>query len=503
MKNYLLASALLLLGITATSQAESEKPNILFIFADDMSYETIGAHGLLDIDTPHLDSLVDSGTSFTHAYNMGAYNGAVCVASRAMLNTGRFVWSTYAHDTGPKMKAEVEGGRMWSQLMQQAGYRTYMTGKWHVKAKPADIFNVASNDRPGMPRDFWSKGSKDGTKPKHYGYFRPVDEDDYKNGWKPWDTSNGGFWEGGKHWSEVVADDALDFLADAKEHDDPFFMYIAFNASHDPRQTSKEYIDRYPLDRIKLPENFVEKYKYQDEIGCGKSLRDAALAPFPRTEFAVKVHRQEYFALITHMDDQIGRVLQALEESGKADNTYIVFTADHGLAVGHHGLIGKQNMYDHSVRVPFLVVGPDVKKGADNNIPIYLQDIMPTSLELAGAPIPDYVDFKSLKAQFEGQRAPHYDSIYGAYKNQQRMIQNGDWKYITYPTCGGERLYNMKSDPMEMNDLSSNPEYAAKMKELRRDLLALSSEINDPLDYDDPIASWKKAAPAKKQKKAH
>ncbi len=497
MKKRLLASALLLLGIAATSLTNADKPNILFIFADDLSYETIGAYGLLDIDTPHLDKLVESGTSFTHAYNMGAYNGAVCVASRAMLNTGRFVWNTFERDTGKNMKEEVKEGRMWSQLMGKAGYRTYMTGKWHVKAKPEDIFDVAVNDRPGMPNDFWSKGSADGTKPKHYGYFRPVDEEDYKNGWKPWDTSNGGFWEGGKHWSEIVADDALDFLADAKMHDDPFFMYIAFNATHDPRQVPKEYIDRYPLDRIKLPENFVGKYTYQDEMGCGKSLRDAALAPFPRTEFAVKVHRQEYFALITHMDDQIGRILQALEESGEADNTYIVFTADHGLAVGHHGLIGKQNMYDHSVRVPFMVVGPNVKKGANNSTPIYLQDIMPTALELAGAPIPKYVEFKSLKAQLEGKKSPHYDSIYGAYKNQQRMIQKDGWKYITYPTCDGQRLYNMKTDPMELNDLSLNPEYAAKIKELRTELLKLSTQLSDPIDYNDPVESWKKAAPKK------
>ncbi len=496
MKKILLVSAMICMGITA-ALAATDKPNILFIFADDMSYETIGAYGMLDIDTPHLDTLVQSGTTFTHAYNMGAYNGAVCVASRAMLNTGRFVWGTYQHDTGPKMKKEVEGGRMWSQLMSKAGYRTYMTGKWHVKAKPQDIFDVAVNDRPGMPRDFWNKGSADGSKPKHYGYFRPVDKDDYENGWKPWDQSNGGFWAGGKHWSEVVADDALGFLADAKEHSDPFFMYVAFNASHDPRQASKEYIDRYPLDRIKLPENYVSKYKYQDDMGCGKSLRDAALAPFPRTEFAVKVHRQEYFALITHMDEQIGRILKTLKESGQDKNTYIVFTADHGLAVGRHGLIGKQNMYDHSVRVPFLIVGPNVEKGAKNGAPIYLQDIMPTALDLAGAPIPEYVEFKSLEPLLKGGEK-HYDSIYGAYKNQQRMICKDGWKYITYPTCDGQRLYNMKADPFEKNDLSVNPEYAAKIKELRTDLLALSTDLNDPLDYDDPVSSWKKAAPAKK-----
>lgn len=496
MKRRTLTIALLLLGLAA-AQAEPRRPNILFIFADDMSYETIGAYGMLDIDTPHLDSLVQGGTSFTHAYNMGAYNGAVCVASRAMLNGGRSVWNTY--NTG--MKNEMNAGHTWAQLLRKAGYRTYMTGKWHVQADPEVVFDVARHVRGGMPRDFWNKGSADGTKPRYYGYFRPKDEEDYKNGWKPWDKSNGGYWEGGTHWSEVVANDAIDYLADAKQHEEPFFMYIAFNASHDPRQSPKEYIDRYPLDRIKVPENFLPKYKYQDEMGCGKNLRDAALAPFPRTEFAVKVHRQEYFALITHMDDQIGRILQALEDSGMADNTYIVFTADHGLAIGHHGLIGKQNLYDHSVRVPFMIVGPDIQKGGKNDAPIYLQDAMPTSLDLAGVPVPDYVDFKSIKPLLDG-KSEHYATIYGAYKNLQRMITKDGWKYILYPTCRGERLYNLKNDPMEMHDLSANPEYAAKMQELRTALFGLGSELNDPLDYNNPVETWKAAEAAHKRNTA-
>ena len=484
----LLPALALSIGLAAVTSAQTDQPNILFIFADDLSYETVGAVGILDIDTPHLDKLVDFGTSFTHAYNMGAYNGAVCVASRAMLNTGRFVWNTFAYDTGKKMKEEAKAGHMWSQLMKEAGYRTYMTGKWHVKAQPEEIFDVVADERPGMPNQ------------TPEGYNRPLNEEDYKTGWKPWETKYEGFWKGGKHWSEVVADHGIAFLKDAKEHDEPFFMYLAFNAAHDPRQAPKEYVDRYPLDRVKLPNNFAPKYKYQDAMGCGEELRDARLAPFPRTEYSVKVNRQEYFALITHMDDQIGRIIQALEESGQADNTYIVFTADHGLAVGRHGLIGKQNMYDHSVRVPFMVVGPNVKKGEKNDAPIYLQDIMPTALDLAGAPIPEYVEFKSLKSMLNGKQEKHYDSIYGAYKGLQRMISKDGWKYITYPTCGGERLYNMTADPFEQNDLAANPEYAAKMKELKASLLTLSADLGDPLDFNDPVASWNKASPPKKKK---
>jgi choline-sulfatase len=484
LKRILLLAACLMGG---GSQAENEtsdsakvssgKPNILFIFADDMSYETIGAHGLLDIDTPNLDTLVENGASFTHAYNMGAWGGAVCVASRAMLNCGQFVWDAKSM----KGATLTEQKRTWSQRMHEAGYRTYMTGKWHVSPlKVSEVFDVSQHVRPGgMPKDWRKKGSADGSKPKNYGYGRPIDEEHYQNGWKPWDASNGGYWEGGTHWSEVVAADSIEFLEQAARDDKPFFMYLAFNAPHDPRQAPKEFIDRYPLSRIKLPENFLPEYPYADEI-FGKDLRDERLMPYPRTEYAVKVNRQEYFALITHMDEQIGKILAALEKSGMAENTYIVFTADHGLAVGHHGLCGKQNMYDHSVRPPFLMVGPKVEKGSKVDAPIYLQDVMATALDLAGADV-EGVDFKSILPLLRDKSALHYDAIYGAYTGTQRMITRDDWKLIAYPMSGTYRLFNLAKDPQEMNDLADNPDYAMKRNQLSTDLEALMDEMGDPM----------------------
>ena len=446
--------------------AEAEKPNILFIIADDMSYETIGAVGMLDIDTPNLDQLGKQGVHFTHAYNMGAWGGAVCAASRQMLNTGLFLWEAQKN-----VESSIKKNRMWSQRMKSAGYTTYMSGKWHVPGAGADgsitegLFDVVRNVRGGMPEQ------------TDAGYNRPISLDDYENGWKPWETRYGGFWEGGTHWSEVLANDAVEFLETVAKDDDPFFIYLALNAPHDPRQAPKEYVDRYPLERIKLPENFMPQYTYAGKI-CGIQLRDERLMPYPRTEFAVKVNRQEYFAIITHMDEQIGRIFEALEKSGKADNTYIVFTSDHGLACGRHGLSGKQNMYDHSVRVPFLLVGPEVKPGAKIDTPIYLQDAMATTLELAGASL-DGIDFKSLLPLLRGEATEHYPAIYGAYINRQRMITKGGWKYIKYRTAGVERLFNLKEDPYEMNDLAGNSKYSSKLTELRAALAELSEEMNE------------------------
>ncbi|MCG8600965.1 MAG: sulfatase-like hydrolase/transferase [Verrucomicrobiales bacterium] len=449
------------------------KPNVLFIFADDQCFETIGALGLTDIETPNLDRLVEKGTTFTNAYNMGSWSGAVCVASRHMLNTGAFVWHAQkiSDNIGKAEPVHKEwpdfpkANLMWSQLMESGGYDTYFTGKWHVKAKAEEIFQVARNVRGGMPKQ------------TEEGYDRPTQG--VPDPWSPFDPKFGGFWEGGKHWSEVVADDAVDFLNMAKAEEDPFFMYIAFNAPHDPRQAPKSFVDRYPLDRIEVPENFLPEYPYKDQIDNRPSLRDERLAPFPRTEYAVQVHRQEYYAIITHMDEQIGRILDHLEETGQDENTYIFFSADHGLAVGHHGLIGKQNLFEHSTKVPLLVAGPDVKAGAKNSSPVYLQDIMATSLEIAGVKAPEHVQFRSLLPVLAGD-SPGYEAIYGGYLKSQRSITKDGWKLILYPNVPKALLFDLKNDPLEMTDLSG--QHPDRVASLYSDFTRLKEATGDTLD---------------------
>ena len=251
---------------------------------------------------------------------------------------------------------------------------------------------------------------------------------------------------------------------------------------HGNLRRSGEYVDRYPTDDIDIPESFQPLYPYRDKIGCGYQLRDARLAPFPRTKHAVKVHRQEYYAIISHMDYQVGRILDALEKTGKADNTWIFFTADHGLAVGQHGLFGKQNMFEHSVKAPLIVNGPSVPRGKRIETPVYIQDIMPTTLELAGRRIPDHVQFKSLLPLIEGSHAEHYDAIYGAYLDVQRMIRMGDFKLIVYPNVPVTLLFNLKNDPDEVNNLAEQEKYAPIIAKLKARLKALQTEVGDSLE---------------------
>lgn len=497
----LICALLIVLASCNTKQTpeSKSKPNILFLFADDQMFETIGALEGCPVKTPNLDRLVDQGVRFSHAYNMGSYSAAVCVASRSMLNTGSFLWKAASYSpkanqrdvNSPKSSKEYyvpqtkpEG--YWSQYMKEAGYNTYMTGKWHVPGtNAAKLFDSVLHVRPGMPNQ---------SKARYQRKFDPNEEDT----WSPYDSTRGGFWKGGKHWSEIVGDNAITFIEKSKSSIDPFFAYVAFNAPHDPRQSPKRFVDIYPVEDIEIPESFIPEYPYNEYAGAGRTLRDEKLAPFPRTKYSIQVNRQEYYAIITHMDEQIGRILDALEASGKADNTYIFFTADHGLAVGDHGFVGKQNMYESSMRVPFMMVGPNVPKGKVIDEFIYLQDAMATTLDIAGVEKPNQVDFNSLLPLAVGEsNKGKYEAVYGAYFGSQRMYRTKDYKMIIYPTANAVRLYDMKNDPKEIIDLAENKgQYGDLLKKLFVEYQQLQKKMNDPVDITESFENFINGVPA-------
>lgn len=464
-----LGISLLLTGNVQAQKAVAEKPNFLFIFSDDQRYDLIGALGQHDVQTPNLDRLVNEGSTFTHAYNMGAWNGAVCVASRAMMISGLSVWD--AHNQEKHFQQMADAGQFWPQLLEKSGYETYMTGKWHVKADAESIFQNVVHVRPGMPNQ------------TPEGYDRPKSRADTT--WQPWDKRYEGFWKGGKHWSEVLADDARGFLDQAGKSESPFMMYLAFNAPHDPRQAPKEFVDLYPVESIALPPSHMEMYPYKDSIGLSENLRDEALAPFPRTPYAVRKNIQEYYAIISHMDAQIGKILDALEETGKVENTYIVFTADHGLAVGHHGLMGKQNMFDHSVRAPLTIVGPGIPKGKQYHQQVYLQDVSATMLDLAGVEKPKTTVFHSLMPYINEDTESAYPTIYSSYLNLQRMVRTDQYKLIVYPKLNKILLFDLEKDPEELRDRAADPAYQGVKREMMALLVQQQLTLNDPLGVID------------------
>ncbi|MDN5216852.1 sulfatase-like hydrolase/transferase [Fulvivirgaceae bacterium BMA12] len=459
------------------------RPNFLFLFADDQTYASINSLNNAEVKTPNLDRLAAEGVVFTHCFNQGSWGGAVCIASRAMLISGQYMFAA---------REGVNHNQLWGETFTKAGYETFFTGKWHNKdATVLKSFKYAKSIGKGMyetmhPEHKWKPG-----------YGRPTAEN---NSWNAWDPIFTGHWtpkvkdivydENGnkhigpdyrveQHTSELYADNAISFLQNqGKNSDDPFFMYVSFNAPHDPRQSPKSYVDMYPPENIEVPENFVPEHPFDQ--GDHK-LRDENLAPFPRTENQVQVHRSEYYAIITHMDHEIGRILKALEQSGKADNTYIIFSADHGLAVGHHGLLGKQNQYDHSVRMPFIISGPGLERGVRKDALMYLQSIYPTTCELAGLAIPETVDFPSLKPVLEGKEEKVHDAIFGNYRHFQRMVRTDKHKLIVYPHNGHQQLFDLEKDPEEMVNLIDDKAYDEVKNELYTKLLTLQKEVGDTL----------------------
>jgi choline-sulfatase len=452
----------------ALAAGEKNRPNFLFMIADDLTYR--GIHSLWDSEyqTLNLDKLAARGCAFTHCFHQGSWSGAVCVPSRTMLNTGL---------TAFRARKEVETTPLWAETMGKAGYDTFIIGKWHLsKTALARSFKEMGKVSGGM----FESGPE--------AYNRPAPG----NTWTPWDTSLKGQWLHTKEWQDtpkdeikhsacIWADGAIDHLLhQAARSANPFLMYVGFNSPHDPRQAPREYVERFPKERIEVPPNYLPEHPFDQ--GDHK-VRDELLAPFPRTREAVQVHRSEYYAHTTYMDEQIGRILEALEKSGKAANTYVIFTADHGLAVGQHGLMGKQNLYDHSVRMPYLIAGPGIPKGKKVDALMYQHSTFATACDLAGVPLPKSVEFPSLTGLIHGKTREQHDAVFCWYRGFQRSARTHQHKVIVYPQAGVTQVFDLVKDPWETADVSAKPEYAAVKKHLLERLSRFQRELGD--DYKD------------------
>lgn len=447
------------------------RPNILFLFSDDQTYRALGLLGELEVKTPNLDRLARRGTLFTHCFNQGGYSGAVCIPSRTMLNTGRHVWE--CRDATKKEVAE--GAALWGETFGKAGYDTFMAGKWHIP----DSALARSFKTIGPLTGGFLASTKEGAE----AYHRPAPG----NPWTPDDPKWNGHWlkvDGNVvHSSVRIADSAIDFLkTNVTSSPNPFFMYVAFNAPHDPRQAPREYLDLYPPRSLKVPPNFAPKHPFVIDSYTG---RDEILAPYPRTPGIVQVHLQEYYALITHLDAQIGRVLDALDATGKRSNTIIIFTSDQGLAVGQHGLMGKQNLYEHSVRMPFMVAGPGIPKGKRNHALFDMQSLFATTCDMAGIAIPASVQFRSIVPLITGRKKELHDALYEAFLDRQRGVRTSEWKLIRTPQEHQVQLFKIESDRWETNNLASDPRYAKTLARLNSRLRELMIEMKDPMSWEE------------------
>lgn len=468
------AASLALLGAMRQAQAATGKrPNILLLFSDDQRFSTINALGCKEVITPNLDTLVKSGVSFTRASIMGGTHGAVCVASRAMLMSGRSIY--HLQNKGNAIPPEHV---TLPELLKRNGYRTFHTGKWHQDKASyarsfdsgAKIFFGGMSNQAAVPvNDFDPSGAY----PKEKQYT------------------------GEKFSSELFSDAAIDFLKGYKE-EKPFFAYVAYTAPHDPRMAPEPYKAMYDPAKIALPPNFLPEHPFDN--GALK-IRDELLAPFPRTPAVVREHIAAYYAMITHLDAQIGRVLAALKESGQAENTIVIFAGDNGLALGQHGLFGKQSVYEHSVRVPLIIAGPGIPKDVKSDAFCYLLDLYPTLCEMTGVARPATADGLSLGPVLRGEGKAVREELFFSFMDTQRAVKTEECKLIEYNVNGQRhtQLFDMTRDPWETKNLAEDPAQAETLKRMRAKLEGWRKELGDPTL--DPNYKAQAGGGAQKQKK--
>ena len=445
-----------------------KKPNVLFIITDDQRFDTIHALGNSEIITPNLDNLASRGTSFVRAHIAGGTCGAVCMPSRAMVLSGRnpFHLEELGGNIPPQHKTLAEN-------FKNNGYETIGLGKWHNGCPAyARSFTQGAKIFFGGMWDHWNVPTCRYDQTGEYDNVINFVVDFFKDN-QPLAQHCDEF-EPGKHSSTLLTDAAIDLLNKNAGGEKPFFMYLAYLAPHDPRTMPDEFRDMYDPENITLPPNF------QEIIDTNYPLmvhRDEHLAEYPRKESEIKRHIAEYYAMITHLDFEIGRLLDALHQSGEEDNTIVVFTGDNGLAVGQHGWLGKEDIYEHGIRVPLIMAGPGIKENVRNDAYVYLYDIFPTLCEKVGITIPESVDGKSFVQLLDGEHGESFrDELYLIFDEFVRGVKNDHYKLIEYRNGDedGDKwtfLYDIKNDPWETENLAFRDEYQSLIAEFREKII--------------------------------
>jgi arylsulfatase A-like enzyme len=274
--------------------------------------------------------------------------------------------------------------------------------------------------------------------------------------------------------AEVFSSATIGFLKN-RPKEKPFFAYLSFKTPHDPRVVPPKFHQMYEADKLPLPPNFLPEHPFDNGE---MRIRDEMLAKFPRTPEEVRKHIAAYYAATSATDDQIGRVLKGLDDLGLAENTVVVFTGDNGLAVGQHGLMGKQNLYEHSSRIPLVLRGPGIPKGKRSEALCQLFDLCPTLAGLAGLKAPATADGKDLGPVLRGETTDVRDATLHAYREIQRAVRTHDAKLIEYLVKGQRttQLFDLKNDPWETKDLANDPARADQVKALRQRLEELTKE---------------------------
>ena len=488
-----LLSLLLLFSLhLQVTRAANSQPNIVFIFTDDHAYQAMSAYGSRINSTPHLDRLAHEGMRFDNCY----VTNSICGPCRATILTGK-----YSHLNGFRMNGDRFDGtqQTFPKLLQQAGYQTALIGKWHLSSEPTgfDHWEVL----PGQGRYYNPPMKRNGKPTQHTGYT-----------------------------TEVITDLALDWLQQQRDSEKPFLLMCQHKAPHRPWDPGPKQLDLYADQSIPEPFTLMEDYSLrgpavrQQDMTIAETMNDRDLkftappelnteqlqawnaAYSPRNEafqraqlegsalvrWKYQRYIKDYLRCVAAVDDQVGRVLGWLDESGLAENTVVVYSSDQGFYLGEHGWFDKRWMYEESLRTPLLVRWPGhVQAGTLCDKIVSPLDFASTFLEIAGAKVPDDLQGRSLVPILEGEtpadwRSTFYYHYYEYpgwhYVRRHYGVTDGRFKLIHFYELDIDdwELYDLLLDRNETQNVFENPSYATTRKRLEGELVRLRRELKVP-----------------------
>lgn len=443
------AALIFLSACSASSEkailSHSDK-NVLFIVADDLT-KTLSCYDHPVVKTPNVDKLADMGIRFDNAY----CNYSVCNPSRSSFLTGMKPETTTIMDNRKALQSVIGDWVTLPALFRQNGYYTMSLGKiFHRSEEEHNDFKAWDEIHTFQTTDIGKKGEQ-----------RNITEGVLK--WCAWQAAEG---TDEDQRDGQIAKKAVDFIR--SKHDQPFFLAVGLHKPHDPFIAPKKYFDMYPLeicDPVVLPENWEPPYKH--------SLPGATSVFNKFTEQDKREFLRSYYACSSFMDAQVGKLLEALEESGQLDNTLIVFLGDHGYHLGEHNWWNKVTIYEKGTSAPFIIASSSLEnKGVQSNSMFEFIDIYPTLAELMNLKnIPDYLEGLSFANVVHNPSTPFRSEVRAVVNRGKifgKTVKNSEWRYIEWDNGEkGIELYDQINDPIEYHNLAENPAYSKVIKELK------------------------------------
>jgi len=456
-------------GLSAATGAD--RPNILYIMADDHAAHAISAYGSKINNTPQIDRIAKEGMRFNDCF----VTNSICTPSRAAILTGK-----YSHINGVPVFNRFDGSQPTvAKYLQAAGYHTGMIGKWHLGSDPTGF-------------DYWNILPGQGV------YFDPTF------------ITRAGFQKHTGYCTDIITEFALDFLKD-RPRDKPFFLMCHHKAPHRPWQPDEKHRKRWENVQVPEPETFNDDYATRSDAAREATMRidrdlkpsdykrqpPAGLSVTELKKWKYQRYMQDYLACIDSIDDSVGTLLDYLERHGLSENTIVIYTSDQGFFLGDHNWFDKRFMYEESLRMPFLVRWPGkIKAGSVTDAMILNVDFAPTLMAAAGLQVPADIQGRSILPLLKGETPKGWrTSMYYRYYHypQDHRVQphyglrTEQYKLIYFNKINQWELFDLKKDPHELNNLYGKPAYADTVQSLKAEMYRLKKELKDENQFEKEL----------------